>query len=1075
MSLRADVRAVAWAAALAALAARPAPALVPEKGTGDLAAKEFFAPELAISSANVPLAEIRSQLPSRAAWDAFAPGPPPFSVFIDPRSGAATNLLESVPLLPGTGVRNRVTLDDLGRRVGRTVPAVDPAAVRDAVLAHVRDRRRLLGIDDAQLGEARVTRVNPELWQVSIPQRYRGVPVRYGRLVATISHGNLVVLGTETWGDVALASVAPAIEGAAALSAGFAYAGGRSADDEILAGPSLEILPTAPPEHQAGERFAGPVGRGYAHRLVWTFTFRRAPSPARWEVVVDAGTGTVLAMKDRNHYAARQVVGGVYPATSTEACSTTPKCGRMQDRWPMPFADTGFPEPNAFTNGAGVYDYAGGTARTRLSGRFVRMNDGCNPFPLGGIDESAANGLIDLGGANGDHDCDGTLQGGDTAAARTTYYEANRIAEIARGYLPDNAWLQARLGATVNKSFGLASCNAFWNGSTVSFFASGEGCRNAGEIASIVDHEWGHGLDDNDTNGFTSNPSEAYADIAALYRTRESCIGHGLFETRDFGCGVSADGRGFNVDESQSGAAHCASDCSGVREADFLKHEDQLPDRPDTHVCVRCGAGDGPCGRQVHCAAAPVRQAAWDLARRLNAPTDTGFLWASRLFYQGSGNVGNWYACECGGNNDTNGCAAGSGFVQWLATDDDNGDLEDGTPHRLGLWATFDLHGIGCRNLPSFPDSPCLLDVQVRPALTVTPGVLKNTLTWTQVPGAQRYQVFRSDGHAGCNYGKVRIAQVPGTSFVDTEVATGRAYAYAVMGVGVQSTCFTWASNCAVGVPSGSFTIACTPQAVTPGPSAATCTVQSAGAFMGPVDLGCTGLQAATCTFDPPTVTPLPGEPATTTLRIAIGPFTQPGTYPFHVRGVAPPNVGGPTVPMTLTVGPAAGGDLFAAFDPERGAPSCGPLVGRSCDTRSLVAGRAQLGPEPHHPNAIGGCADGTDGLGSNDRIRVATTDGAPFAPGRKVVITATVDARAAFEDDAADFFFAANAEHPVWQPAGSVSPAAPGPQTLEAVYKLPAGERQAVRVQFRSGGSPTACGAGAQDDRDDLVFAVAP
>jgi hypothetical protein len=1058
--------------AFAGFISRPAGAVAPEAGSSPLDAKAFAAPELTISSANVPLAEVRAQLRNRGAWDALTASAP-LQAFIDPRSGAATNILESVPLLPGTGARNRVTLDDVGLRVGRALTAIDEAAVADAVLAHVRQREAVLGIDAGQLGPVRAAAVNPELWQVSIPQRYRGVPVRYGRLVATISHGNLVLLGAETWGDVTLPSVVPTIDAAAALEAGFAHAGGRAGEDEVVAGPALEILPFAPPEHQAGERFRGPVGRGYGHRLVWTFTFERPPSPPRWEVIVDATNGSVLAMKDRNHYAARQIVGGVYPATSTESCSTVAQCGRMQDRWPMPFADTGLPAPNAFANSAGVYDYLGGTARTQLSGRFVRMNDGCNPFPFGGIHESAANGLIDLGGANGDHDCAGVLEGGDTAAARTTYYEANRIAEIARGYLPDNAWLQARLGATVNKSIGLESCNAFWNGSTVNFYGAGGGCRNAGEIASIVDHEWGHGLDQNDPGGLMSNPSEAYADIAALYRTQQSCIGPGLFEARDHGCGLSADGLGFNVDQDETAATHCATDCSGAREADYRLHADQLPDRPDNHVCVRCGAGDGPCGRSPHCAAAPVIQAAWDLARRMNAPADTGYLWASRLFYQGSGNVGNWYACECGGNIGTNGCAAGSGFMQWLATDDDNGDIADGTPHRLYLYHAFDRQGIGCQNIPAFPDSPCVLDTQFRPTLTVTPGVLKNTLTWTQAPGAQRYQVFRSDGHAGCNYGKVKIAQVPGTSFVDTEVATGRAYAYAVMGVGIQSTCFTWSSNCAVGIPSGSFTLACTPQSVTPGPSAATCTVRSTGAFMGPVNLGCQNLPSGSCTFDPPTVTPLPGEPATSTLRIQIGPFTQPGTYPFQVRGVAPPNVAGPSVPLTLTVGPAGGGDLFATFDPELRAPSCGPLAGRSCDSRNLVAGRAQS--EPNQPNAIGGCPDGTDGLGSNDRIRLATTDGGPFAPGRKVVISATVDARTAFEDDVADFFFAADAEHPVWQLVGSAVPAGPGPQTLEAVYKLPSGTRQAVRVQFRSGGGPTVCAPGPQDDRDDLVFAVAP
>ncbi|MET0555257.1 MAG: endopeptidase [Vicinamibacteria bacterium] len=1069
------------AVVLAALSARPAAALVPpEKAASELASKAFSAPELTMSTSNVPLADIRSQLPGRAAWDALTSSGSPVQAYIDPRSGAATNIIESVPLLPGTGVRNRVTLADVGRRLGRAVSAIDATVVADAVLAHVRDRRVVLGIDPAQLGPVRASRVGPQLWQVGIPQRYRGVPVRHGRLVASISHGNLVVLGAESWGDVALASIEPAWPADAALEAGFAYAGGRSSEDEVLVPPALAIVPFAPPEHQRGSGFAGPVGSGYGHRLVWTFEFQRPPSAARWEVMVDAQSGTVLAMQDQNQYVTRQIVGGVYPVTNTEVCTVPQRCGRMQAGTPMPFADTGL-EFAQFTNGAGVYDNYGTPAVTRLRGRYVHAREGC-PAPTPGTLQGSPTGGIDLGGANGDHDCDGQSAGGDTAAARTVYYEANRIAEIARGYLPDNDWAQDILQATANRDIAaLQSCNAFWDG-TISFYGSGDGCRNAGEIAGVIDHEWGHGLDQNDANGILSNSSEGYADIAAIYRTQDSCVGHGFFETRDSGCGPSADGRGFNVDEAQTGGAHCATDCSGVREADFAKHADGLPDTPLGFVCSRCAIGSGPCGRQTHCAAAPQRQAAWDLATRdlRAAPfffdSQTAFLRASRLFYEGSGNVGLWYSCECGGiSPSSSGCGAGAGYEQWLVADDDNGSLLDGTPHMSALFAAFGRHGIAC-GTATVPNSDCGAVAQGRPELTVVPGVLQNRLEWTAVPGAARYGVFRSDDVAGCDYGKTKIADVPGTTFADGAVATGRAYAYTVMAAGTNERCFSRASNCAtVTPPAEPFSVACTPSAVTPGPSAAVCTVAGTSGFASPVGLGCVGLPGvASCTFDPPTVTSVEGAPVSSTLRIQSAVSATPGTYPFQVRGVAAPNVSGPSVPMTLTVGAAAGGDLVAAFDPARRVPSCGTVVGRSCDSRALVVGRAASEPNP--PNTIAGsCADGAAGSGSSDRVRVATVDGASFKAGRKVTITADVTARAAFADDTADFFFAADAANPVWQLAGSATPTAAGPQTLSVGYKLPAGTRQAVRVQFRGGGTPVACTPGLQDDRDDLVFAVAP
>ena len=47
------------------------------------------------------------------------------------------------------------------------------------------------------------------------------------------------------------------------------------------------------------------------------------------------------------------------------------------------------------------------------------------------------------------------------------------------------------------------TCNAFWSpaAGTVNFYRSGGGCRNTGELAGVFDHEWGHGMDDNDAGG----------------------------------------------------------------------------------------------------------------------------------------------------------------------------------------------------------------------------------------------------------------------------------------------------------------------------------------------------------------------------------------------------------------------------------------------------------------------------------------------------------------------------------------------------------------------------------------------
>src|SRR6185436_13440161 len=99
---------------------------------------------------------------------------------------------------------------------------------------------------------------------------------------------------------------------------------------------------------------------------------------------------------------------------------------------------------------------------------------------------------------------------------------------------------------TTNVNLNL-TCNAFWSpgAQNVNFYRSGGGCRNTGEIAAVFDHEWGHGMDDNDAAGILSNSSEGYADVAAIYRLQASCVGHGFFQTTDHGCGPTSDGTGL--------------------------------------------------------------------------------------------------------------------------------------------------------------------------------------------------------------------------------------------------------------------------------------------------------------------------------------------------------------------------------------------------------------------------------------------------------------------------------------------------------------------------------------------------
>ncbi|WP_052519347.1 hypothetical protein [Archangium violaceum] len=133
-------------------------------------------------------------------------------------------------------------LSDVGQSLGRAVSTVDESLVGELVVRFARDNAEVLGIDTSQLGTPRVTQVTEHLWQVHIPQQIQGIPVREGRLAATLSHGNLVLIGTEGWADVKIRTL-PLVAADQALERGLARAGLAHSPKSIWKDANLEVVP----------------------------------------------------------------------------------------------------------------------------------------------------------------------------------------------------------------------------------------------------------------------------------------------------------------------------------------------------------------------------------------------------------------------------------------------------------------------------------------------------------------------------------------------------------------------------------------------------------------------------------------------------------------------------------------------------------------------------------------------------------------------------------------------------------------------------------------------------------------
>lgn len=731
-------------------------------------------PENSLDVATTPVASLPAKDGARVGWERFrAAHGTEWRVHLDRRSGA--------PLLAE----------------GKGIPwAVPEGATVDSIATSLRTfiagNRALLLADDAELElDADASGLLTEdVWQITFRRVVAGIPVAGERYLFTIGHGNLISFGTPRWSRID-ANPSPDIDSPAAIERLSAYMGLTPKDaKEIVEKPMLEFVPlraAGPPTGAGHGPYAGSLGSGYASALVWRVAVRVAGEPGTWLALVDAHTGAIRSFLDDNKYA--EAKGGIYPISDDQNCPD----GCEQPNYPMPFADIdiGGNGQNASSTGVFSCTPGGSVATTTLGGTYFKVNDTCGPT----VQSVACDTDLDLQGSGG-IDCavPPGASAGNTHAARSSYYHLNRIAEHARTWLPTRTWLTTQVTDNVNLN---QTCNAYWNGNSVNFFKSGNGCSNTGEIAGVFLHEWGHGLDQNDGGG-SENPGEAYADITAFMSTHVSCVGRGFFQ---FGnCGGYGDA--------------CLS-CTGIRDQDWAQHASSTPATPAGFLATHCPGGGGPCGKEVHCESYVSAEALWDLATRdlpaMGLDPATAWNLADKLWYKSrlfSG--GNAYNCALPSSD---GCSASSWFQKIRTIDDNDSNLTNGTPHAAAIFAAFDRHKIACGAASDASNqNTTTCPVLGAPTLTATAGSGTASLTWTAVPGALAYRILRND--AGCQAAATRLPGiVTSGTFMDGGLVNGFTVYYSVQAFVSSSACDGPLSNC---------------QAVTPQPAVGTVAMDSA-------------------------------------------------------------------------------------------------------------------------------------------------------------------------------------------------------------------------------------------------------
>jgi len=352
------------------------------------------------------------------------------------------------------------------------------------------------------------------------------------------------------------------------------------------------------------------------------------------------------------------------------------------------------------------------------------------------------------------------------------------VSRKARFWTTGIPWLDDPVNCKTNVN---ATCNASWGANTINMYRAGNGCGNTGQIQGVVVHEWGHGFDQNDGGG-SDNASEAYADVVAIFESRQSCMG-----------------RGFHVGQTCSGYGDNCLTCTGIREMDWDARENHTPATPGGFLTTYCSSGGGPCAKEVHCESYVPSEAIFDLATRdlpaMDIDPDTAWQLAERLWYQSRpGSGGDIYDCTL---PDSDSCNVGSWYHQLRVQDDDDGDLGNGTPHAAAIFAAFDRHDIACGTA----GDPENQNTSSCPTLeTPQVGFAAQTnaveLHWDPVAGAAAYRVYRNE--LGCDRAQVPLAEVDAgmTQYLDDGLVNDFTVYYRVQAIGANAACESPVSNC---------------------------------------------------------------------------------------------------------------------------------------------------------------------------------------------------------------------------------------------------------------------------------------
>ena len=377
-----------------------------------------------------------------------------------------------------------------------------------------------------------------------------------------------------------------------------------------------------------------PVARGGAveHHVVVPVTVDQRAPRARWTVYVDAASGEPVAR--------RQLL--LFGEGTVRYRVPDRHPGGGYSEYPAAFTTHLVDGTSTLSTVAGLVSWAGTAASSvapGLTGAYARITNARGPLATAtlALDPDGAT-VWDL---SSDEFGDAQL----TAFIHATIAKTYALTTLD----PDLPWLHQSMEAVVNEGGGEDVCNAYSNLDDIHFLVAGSiggingwVCGNTARLADVVYHEFGHSIHGQAMVGgwhFDGALSEGISDYYAATITGDPAMGLGFFS---------------NMPDSP------------LRHIDPPGEEARWPEdqAPDTHTTGLIIAG-----------------ALWDLRKALveELGEAAGVALADDIFY---GIIAR--ADEIP-----------TAYAEALVTDDDDGNLANGTPHKCIIDRTFGAHGLG--------------------------------------------------------------------------------------------------------------------------------------------------------------------------------------------------------------------------------------------------------------------------------------------------------------------------------------------------------------------------------------------